>query len=221
LTDDPEPTGSAGGGEPAASGEPGTTAEATAGIEGATAEGATTAEPRASAARRSSRGGARHAPEREGRQLALAAVFEADFGQRTATRVLERRVGEGDIGHRAAAHARRIVDIVVANRDTIDARIESVAPAYPVVQLARIDRALLRCGMGELLHCRTTPARVAISEWVELARTYSGEPTRRLMNGALGRVAEDVAEAQGDDARPGPRGTVGREASGHTEGPAE
>ena len=72
---------------------------------------------------------------------------------------------------RAAAHARRIVEIVVAHRDTIDARIEVVAPAYPVVQLARIDRALLRCGMGELLHCPTTPRRVAISEWVELART--------------------------------------------------
>ena len=69
-----------------------------------------------------------------------------------------------------------------------------MAPAYPVVQLARIDRALLRCGMGELLHCPATPARVAISEWVELARTYSGEPARRLMNGVLGRVAEDATE---------------------------
>jgi transcription termination factor NusB len=32
---------------------------------------------------------------------------------------------------------------------------------------------------------------VAIAEWVELARTYSGEPMRRLMNGVLGRVARD------------------------------
>lgn len=167
------------------------------------------------------RAGALHAPEREGRQLALAAIFEADFGQRTALAVLSRRLGEGDIGERAAAHARRIVEIVVAHRDSIDARIESVAPVYPVVQLARIDRSLLRCGMGELLHCRTTPARVAISEWVELARTYSGEPTRRLMNGALGRVAKDVTEAQRDDGPSGPQGANGTEARGHTEGPAE
>lgn len=162
-----------------------------------------------------------HGPEREGRQLALAAIFEAEFGLRTATAVLARRLGEGDIGARAAAHARRIVDAVVAHRDTIDARIEAVAPAYPVVQLARIDRALLRCGMGELLHCPTTPARVAISEWVELARTYSGEPTRRLMNGALGRVAKDVTEAQREEAPSGPQGEMASEAAGHTEGPAE
>ena len=50
--------------------------------------------------------------------------------------------------------------------------------------------------MGELLHCPATPTRVAIAEWVELARTYSGEPARRLLNGVLGRVAR---EATGGD----------------------
>jgi N utilization substance protein B len=140
-----------------------------------------------------------HEPEREGRQVALAAVFEADFGQRTATAALTRRLAEGDIGERAARLAGHVVEAVVRHRDSIDARIEEVAPTYPVVQLARIDRALLRCGMGELLHCPTTPARVAISEWVELARTYSGEPTRRLMNGALGRVANEATDSEGTE----------------------
>jgi transcription antitermination protein NusB len=169
-------------------------------------------------------GGGVHEPEREGRQVALAAVFEAEFGQRTAGSALSRRLDEGDIGDRAARHARRIVDAVVAHRDTIDERIELVSPTYPVVQLARIDRALLRCGMGELLHCATTPARVAISEWVELARTYSGEPTRRLMNGALGRVAHDVAEheqAERDEQPAGPGSASDTVTNAHTEGPAE
>lgn len=165
--------------------------------------------------------GSHHTAEREGRQLALAAVFEADFGQRTAETALERRLGEGDIVDRAAVQARRVVSAVTRFRDSIDARIEAVAPAYPVVQLARIDRALLRCGMGELLHCPTTPAGVAISEWVELARTYSGEPARRLMNGALGRVAKDVTEAHGADALTGPRDDIETGTRAQMEGPAE
>lgn len=166
-----------------------------------------------------------HAPEREGRQVALAAVFEAEFGQRTAIATLNRRLDEGDIGERAGAHARRIVEAVVAHRVTIDARIEEVAPTYPVVQLARIDRALLRCGVSELLHCPTTPARVAISEWVELARTYSGEPTRRLMNGVLGRVAQQAASSEGTKRDPrvsaGPESATETVNTAHTEGPAE
>ena len=136
--------------------------------------------------------GERHAPQREGRRLALGALFEAEFGQRTATRILERRLAEEGTGGDAAELARQIVAAVVADRDKIDAQIELAAPQYPVVQLARMDRALLRSGMGELLHC-PTPTRVAISEWVELARTYSGEPARRLLNGVLGRVAREQA----------------------------
>ena len=132
-----------------------------------------------------------HDEQRVARQLALAAIFEADFGQHTASHVLERRIAEEQTADAVADLARKITGAVVAQRDTIDSEIERMAPKYPVVQLARIDRALLRCAMAELLHSRTTPARVAIAEWVELARTYSGEPARRLLNGVLGRAARD------------------------------
>jgi N utilization substance protein B len=132
-----------------------------------------------------------HAAERDGRRLALSALFEAEFGQHTATDALERELNAEEVGGDGASLARKIVSSVVATRDVIDAQIEELAPQYPVVQLARIDRVLLRSGIAELLHC-PTPARVAIAEWVELARTYSGEPARRLVNGVLGRVAEQA-----------------------------
>jgi N utilization substance protein B len=128
---------------------------------------------------------------RAGRRLALASVFEAEFGQRTAEAVLERHLAT-EADPETAAAARALVAGVTEHRDTIDARIAEVAPQYPVVSLARMDRALLRCGLCEVLHSPATPARVAIAEWVELARTYSGDPMRRLVNGVLGRVARDL-----------------------------
>jgi len=127
---------------------------------------------------------------RAGRRLALAAVFEAEFGQRTPDAILERHLA-AEADPEASALAREIVGNVVVHRDSLDARITATAPQYPVVSLARMDRALLRCGLCEVLHSPATPARVAIAEWVELARTYSGDPMRRLMNGVLGRVARD------------------------------
>ena len=128
---------------------------------------------------------------RAARRLALASVFEAEFGQRTAGAVLERHLGEIEADPATADYARRLVAAVVDDRADIDALIERTAPQYPVVQLARMDRALLRCAIGEVLHSATTPARVAIAEWVDLARTYSGDPARRLVNGVLGRIASD------------------------------
>jgi N utilization substance protein B len=141
-------------------------------------------------------GRAPNAGRRVARRLALAAVFEADFGHRTAVRALEQAFAERDLDADVQEHARGIVEAVVRHRDSIDSEIEAAAPAYPVVGLARIDRALLRSAIGELLHCPATPTRVAIAEWVALARSFSGEPARRLVNGVLGRVAADAAEAE-------------------------
>jgi N utilization substance protein B len=129
-------------------------------------------------------------------------VFEADFGQRPADAVLERHLAT-EADPEAAALAREIVANVLRHRDTIDERIFAAAPQYPVVALARMDRALLRCALCEVLHSPATPARVAIAEWVELARTYSGEPMRRLMNGVLGSIARDVNATRQDTPAPG------------------
>ncbi|HET9681995.1 MAG TPA: transcription antitermination factor NusB [Candidatus Limnocylindrales bacterium] len=132
---------------------------------------------------------------RSGRRVALASVFEAEFGQRTPTAVLERQLAETEADPGARDLARAIVSQVVARRDSIDALIERTAPQFPVVQMARMDRALLRCALSEVLHS-ATPPRVAIAEWVELARIYSGDPMRRLMNGVLGHIARESADNQ-------------------------
>ncbi|MBP1704492.1 MAG: nusB [Chloroflexi bacterium] len=133
---------------------------------------------------------------RAARRLALASLFEAEFGQRTAPAVLERHLAETEGDPETVAYARVLVTAVTAHRDDIDGAIARAAPQYPVVTLARMDRVLLRAGIGEMLHSPATPARVAIAEWVELARTYGGDPARRLVNGVLGRIAREGAQIE-------------------------
>lgn len=125
----------------------------------------------------------------------LSAVFEAEFGMHTAADVLERHLAESAAGPETADFAHALLAAVVEQRVSIDQLIERIAPQYPVIQLARIDRTLLRCAIGEVLHSATTPARVAIAEWVELARIYSGDPARRLMNGVLGSISRETENA--------------------------
>jgi len=146
---------------------------------------------------------------RAGRRLALASIFEAEFGQHTARDVLDRHLAESGEDPAMRELASSIVDAVVLHRDRIDVAIEQAAPQYPLVSFARMDRSLLRCALGEVLHS-ATPARVAIAEWVELARTYSGDPMRRLMNGVLGRIASEASAAparRGTSRPPGPSST--------------
>jgi N utilization substance protein B len=144
----------------------------------------------------------RQRSRRIGRGIALQAVFEADFGQATATSVLERHIEEVGADPAAAETARTIVSVVIRERAAIDRMIGRYAPKHPVTGMARMDRSLLRCAIGEVLHS-PTPTRVAIAEWVELARIYSGESIRRLLNGVLGRIAAEEIGSQPDDATAG------------------
>ncbi|NBW31697.1 MAG: hypothetical protein EBR48_03510 [bacterium] len=128
-----------------------------------------------------------------GRRDALTALYESDFGIRTALAVLERRVASGDVTEETLIWSRPLLEVVEANRPQIDAAIERFAPTFPLATMARIDRSLLRCGLGEVIHSRTAAPTEAIAAWTALARTYSGEPARKLVNGVLGTAHREVA----------------------------
>ncbi len=83
------------------------------------------------------------------------------------------------------AFAIRVVDGVVSSGDAIDSVIERIAPEWPVENMAPVDRNLLRMAIWEI-GAKASPQRVAINEAVELAREFSGEGSRRMVNGALG-----------------------------------
>ena len=89
---------------------------------------------------------------------------------------------------RWAPHAEYCADVVRgawAHRVAIDAVIARIAPEWPVEQMAPVDRNVLRIALWEIATA-ASPVRVAINEAVELARAFSGEGARRMVNGALG-----------------------------------
>jgi N utilization substance protein B len=76
----------------------------------------------------------------------------------------------------------------------LDFLIHEHAPEWPVLQMAVIDRNILRLAIYELAARRDTPLKVAINEAVELAKLYGGDSAARLINGVLGTVATKQAE---------------------------
>ena len=128
-------------------------------------------------------------PGLQARRLALLALFESEFHARPAPEALTRLVEERGTPPEVAEHARRIVDGVGANRPEIDARIALEAPQIPVSELGRVERTIMRSALFEVLYSAATPSGEAIRDAVALARIYTGDAARRLINGVLGRVS--------------------------------
>ena len=62
--------------------------------------------------------------------------------------------------------------------------------------LNQVERAILRAGTHELRARLDVPARVAINEWVQLAKQFGAEQSFRYVNGVLDRVARDLRASE-------------------------
>lgn len=93
---------------------------------------------------------------RIGRRLALAAIFEADFGQRTAEIILERHLAESERDPVAAGLARELVAAVIAHRAEIDERITRAAPN---TRSPGWPRWIAHCSERPSARCYTRPRR--------------------------------------------------------------
>ena len=96
---------------------------------------------------------------------------------------------EGAATPEVAAFAGQLVHGVIANQEQLDAVLSEASEHWKLQQMAKVDRIILRIAVYELNIERQVPAKAAINESIELAKTFSGEEAGRFVNGILGRVA--------------------------------
>jgi len=85
-----------------------------------------------------------------------------------------------------------LIQGVVDNRPAIDAVITKFAPNWPIEEMSIVDRNILRIGVYELKFASEIPAKVAINESIELAKTFGGESSGKFVNGVLGAIFRDL-----------------------------
>ena len=129
--------------------------------------------------------GTRH----KARTIALKTLYEVDCAARKAETVVERSLKEENLSEENRAFVRELVSGVTNNKEAIDSNIRKYAPAWPVDQIALIDRNILRLAIFEILFDNKVPIKVAVSEAVELAKTFGSESSSKFVNGVLGAIS--------------------------------
>ena len=79
-------------------------------------------------------------------------------------------------------------------KDEIDPIIEKTAPDWPLDKLNKIDLAILRLAIWELVFDKKEPVRVIIDEAVELGKGMGSENSASFINGVLGTIVKDIEE---------------------------
>jgi N utilization substance protein B len=133
---------------------------------------------------------------RKARVTALQALYELNCVEHEAEEALAHLATEEALPPEAFNFSEKLVQGVLQNKSKIDHSIRRFAPAFPIEQMASIDRNILRLAIFEILFDNSTPIKVAINEAVDLAKTFGSDSSPRLINGVLGAIVTEFGKEE-------------------------
>ncbi len=86
---------------------------------------------------------------------------------------------------------RNLVYGVITHIDTLDDTANKYMKNWTIDRIDKTGAAILRIGLFEILFEEDTPNVVAINEAVELAKKYSDDNVRKIINAVLDKVIKD------------------------------
>lgn len=129
-----------------------------------------------------------------GRIIALQTLYEQDFRHASADadfdlqEVLRRNIARYEATVEDKGFIERLVNGVNKEQQSLDEMLQPIAPEWPIDQIARMDRVVLRIGAYELTHDGGVPPKVVINEAVELAKAFGSTNSSKFINGVLGTL---------------------------------
>lgn len=140
-----------------------------------------------------------------GRIVALQTLYEFEFRTECSDttvdvkEVLGRNLARYETAIDDTEFVDELVHGVLREQAGIDEKIQPIAPDWPIEQIARIDRNILRIGLYELLNgAKIVPPKVAINEAVELAKAFGSDNSSKFVNGVLGTAYRTLVEGATD-----------------------
>ncbi|HSX47392.1 MAG TPA: transcription antitermination factor NusB [Patescibacteria group bacterium] len=129
-----------------------------------------------------------------GRIIALQTLYEEELRQESSDKsfklddVLKRNINRYAKTLEDTDFVKSLVKGVSSQANKLDEMLQPVAPEWPINQIARMDRLILRIGLYELENEAEVPPKVVINEAVELAKAFGGENSSKFINGVLGTL---------------------------------
>ncbi len=87
---------------------------------------------------------------------------------------------------------RNLVYGVITHEEDIDALANKHMKNWSIDRIDKTGAAILRIGIYELLYEDETPNIVAINEAIELAKKYSDDSVRKIINAVLDKINGDL-----------------------------
>ncbi|OOB77074.1 MAG: transcription antitermination factor NusB [Epulopiscium sp. Nuni2H_MBin003] len=127
---------------------------------------------------------------REARECIVQMQYNLSFHNiEDATQILEQQLKE--VKGKVKNFITEEYNGVIQNQSEIDNIIIDYLNGWNIDRIARVDLMILRLAIYEIKWQQDVPNKVAITEAVEISKTYSTEKSPQFINGILAKVVGD------------------------------
>ena len=127
----------------------------------------------------------------EAREILMQIMYEmessGELTQEKAGLLAQERLSGNHIDRGQA-----LLNAIIDHLDEIDQMINDHSTRWKTSRMPKVDLALMRVALGEILYSEDIPDAVAVNEAINIARKFSTDHSAKFIHGVLGAILRDV-----------------------------
>lgn len=129
---------------------------------------------------------------KETREEAVKLVYSMDVNKDFDKTLPSKHVEHFSLDDMDMEYLNKTIEDMIDNMDVIDGYIKDNSKDWKISRIAKVDLAILRTALSEILYNESIPCSVSINEAVEISKKYSNDDSHKYINGILGTVVRDI-----------------------------
>lgn len=136
---------------------------------------------------------------KDAREAAMKILYQWDMLGEYKQVTLDDLTLEFSLEDRDLEYIKDILDGFVLQKDKINKTIADRTKGWTLDRLSKVDLAILRLALYEIIYRSDIPDSVSINEGVELAKKYGNKKSGAFINGVLGQYIRQDKDKMVDD----------------------
>lgn len=129
---------------------------------------------------------------KETREEAVKMVYSMDVNKDFNRNYLTEYIEHFELKDMDIEYFDKTISDLISNMEQVDKYITDNSKDWKITRIAKVDLAVLRIALSEILYNETIPESVSINEAVEISKKFSNEDSHKFINGILGTVVRSI-----------------------------
>ncbi|MGF7057008.1 transcription antitermination factor NusB [Brassicibacter mesophilus] len=131
------------------------------------------------------------------RESAMKLLFQMEANNDFTENIVDLFMANNELNGEDKDYIFKTVNKIVQNKEEIDRNIEKYSQGWRLNRMPKVDLAVLRIAVFEIMYEEEIPIEVSINEAIDIVKKYSTSESSKFVNGLLGGLVRDRDDNNG------------------------